>query len=47
MEMVILLIAHNIDHAVNRVIFKAQLGGAYILSHIDRNAVTPEQQFLV
>ena len=45
--MVVLLVADHVNHAVNGVILETQLGGTYILCHIDRCAVTAQQQLLV
>ena len=47
LEVVVLLIAHHVNHAVNGVILKTQLGCTYILGHVDRCTVTAQQQFLV
>ena len=47
LKVVILLVAHNIYHFVDRVVVVTQFGGAYVLSHIDRCAVTAQKQLVV
>ncbi len=45
--MVILLVAHHINHLVDGIITETELGGANILGHIDRSAVGTQKEFLV
>ena len=47
LEVIVLLIAHHINHFVDGIVLKAHLGRADILRHIDRSAVAAQQQFLV
>ena len=47
LEVIVLLVADDIDHLVDRVIVEAQFGGTDILGHIDRRAIRAEQQLLV
>ena len=47
LEVVVLLVAHHIDHLVDGIVFEAHFGGADVLSHIHRCAVGAQQQFLV
>ena len=47
LEVVVLLVTDHVNHAVNGVILETQLCGTYILSHVNRCAVTAKQQFLV
>ena len=45
--MIVLLITHDINHAVDGIILVAQLGGTDVLGHVDRGAVAAQQQFVV
>ena len=45
--MVVLLVADHVDHLVDRIVLIAQLGGAYILRHVDRSTVGTQQQLVV
>ena len=47
LEMIILFIAHNINHTVDGIIAESQLGRSDVLRHIHRCSVGAEQQFLV
>ena len=47
LEVIVLLIAHNVYHFVNGIILETQLSGADILRHIYRSAVRTQQQLLV
>ena len=47
LEMIILLIPHHIYHLIDRIILIAELGGAYILSHIYGCAVGTEKKLMV
>ena len=47
LEVVVLLVAHDIYHLVNGEIGETHLGGAYILGHVNAGSVGTEQQFLV
>ena len=46
-EMVVLLVAHHIDHLLRVELFIAELGGTQVLRHIDGGAVFAKQHFLV
>ena len=45
--MIVLLVAHNIYHLVDRIVVEAHLCRTDVLSHIHRCAVRAEQQLLV
>ncbi len=45
--MIVLLVAYDIDHLVNGIVAVTQFGGADVLGHVDRSAVTAEKQFVV
>ena len=45
--MILLLVAHDIDHLVDGIVLKAQFGSTDILRHIDAGAILTEQQFLI
>ena len=45
--MVVLLVAHHVDHLVDGIILEAHLGSTDILCHIDAGAITAQQQLLV
>ena len=47
LEVVVLLVAYDINHLVDGIVDVAELGGADILSHIHRSAVGAEQEFVV
>ena len=47
LEVIVLLVAHHIDHLVDGIIAETQFGRADILSHIYGGAVGAEQQFVV
>ena len=47
LEVVVLLIAHHIDHLVDGVVVETQLRRTNILGHIDRGTILTEQQLLV
>ena len=47
LEVVVLFVAHDIDHVVELVILEAAVGRAQILRHVDRSPVAAQQQFLV
>ena len=47
LEVIVLLVAHHVDHLVDGIVFVAHLGGADVLCHIDGGAVAAEQQLLV
>ena len=47
LEVVVLLIAHHVDHLVDGEVLIAQLGRADVLRHIDRCAVGADEQLLV
>ena len=47
LEVVVLLVAHHIDHIVEVVLFKTTIGRSQILRHVDRRAVAAQQQFLI
>ena len=47
LEVVVLLVAHDVDHLVDGEVGKAKFGGADILSHIDGSAIGTEKQFVV
>ena len=47
LEVVVLLIAHHIDHFVDGIFLESQVGCADVLGHIDRSAIASEQHFLV
>ena len=39
LEVVVLFIAHNVDHLIDGVVVEPHPGGADILSHVDRGAI--------
>ena len=43
LEVVVLLVAHHVDHLVDGVVLEAELGGTDVLSHVYRCAVATEQ----
>ena len=47
LEVVVLLITHDINHAVDGIVLVTQLGGTDVLGHIDRRAVAAQQQLVV
>ena len=47
LEVIVLLVAHHIDHLVDGKVGEAHLGGANILGHIYAGAVRAQQQLLV
>ena len=47
LEVIVLLVAHHIDHLVDGVVVEAHLSGADVLCHIHAGTVGAEQQFLV
>ena len=47
LEVVLLLVAHHIDHLVDGEVLEAKLGCSDILGHVDGSAVRTEQQFLI
>ena len=47
LEVIVLLVAHNIDHLVDGIVLETQFGGTYILRHIDTCAVGTEKELLV
>ena len=47
LEMVVLLIADNINVAVKLVFGESPLGSSEVLGHIHRSSVAPEQEFSV
>ncbi len=47
LEMIVLLVAHHVDHLVETVFVVTLLGGTQVLRHIDRRAVAAQQQLLV
>ena len=47
LEVVVLLVAHHVDHLVDGVVLEAQLGGTDILCHVYRCAVATEQELMV
>ena len=47
LEVVLLLIAHHVDHMVNRIVAEAHLRRTDILSHVDRGAIGAEQDLAI
>ena len=47
LEVVVLLVAHHVDHLVDRVVLETEFGSADVLSHIHGGAVGTEQELLV
>ena len=47
LEVIVLLIAHNIDKLIKLILVVALLCSAQILCHIDRSAVSPKEKFAV
>ena len=47
LEVVVLLVADDVDHAVDGVIVVAELGGADVLGHVDRRAIGAQEELLV
>ena len=47
LKMVVLLVAHNIDHFVDGIVLETHLRRSDVLRHIDRRTVAAQQQFLV
>ena len=47
LEVIVLLIAHHIDHLVNGKVLKAQLGRSDVLRHVNTGTIGAQQQFLV
>ena len=47
LEVVVLLVAHNIDHLVDWEVLETELSSTDVLSHINRSAVAAEEEFLV
>ena len=47
LEMVVLLIAHHIDHLVDGEVLETELGGADVLCHIDGGAIGTKKEFFV
>ncbi len=47
LKVVVLLVAHDINHVVELVILEPAVGRAEVLRHIDRGAVAAQEQFLV
>ena len=45
--MVVLLVAHHVNHLVDWIVLVAKLGSTDVLSHIHRSAIATEQKFLV
>ena len=45
--MIILLVANDIDHFINGVVFEAHLCGADVLRHVDTGAIGTQQQLLI
>ena len=45
--MVVLLVAHDVDHLVDRIVAEAHRGRTDILRHIDRGAIATDQELLV
>ena len=45
--MIVLLVAHHVNHLVDRVIFKAEGGRSDVLGHVNACSVSSEQQLLV
>ena len=47
LEVVVLFVAHHVDHLVDGEVVEAHGGSADVLRHVDAGAVGAEQQFLV
>ena len=47
LEVVVLLIAHHIDHLVDGEVLETEFGSTDVLGHIDGGAVGTEEEFLV
>ena len=47
LKVVVLLVAHDVDHLVEFLLAEAGQRGAQVLRHVDRRAVASQQQFLV
>ena len=47
LEVVVLLVAHDVDHVVELIVLEAAESRAEVLRHVDRRAVAAQQQFLV
>ena len=47
LEVVVLLIAHNVYHLVDGVVAEAELGCADVLCHVDRCAIAAQEEFFV
>ena len=45
--MIVLFVAHHIDHLVDGIVLETHLSSTDVLCHIDRSTITAEQQFLV
>ena len=47
LEVVVLLVADNVNHLVNGEVLESELCGADVLGHVNRSAVAAQKQFLV
>ena len=47
LKMIVLLVAHHIDHFIYGEVLEAELGGTNVLGHVYAGAVATEQQFLI
>ena len=45
--MVVLLVAHHIDHLIDGIVAETQLGRTDVLRHVDRSTVRTKQQLLI
>ena len=47
LEVIVLFIAHHIDHLVDGIVAETELSSTDVLGHIDRSAVGAEEEFFV
>ena len=47
LEVVLLLITHHVDHAIDGVVSKAHFRRTYVLSHVDRRAIGAKQDLAI
>ena len=47
LEVIVLFVAHHIDHLIDGEVLETHLGRTDVLRHIDRGAVRTQQQFLI
>ena len=47
LEVIVLFVAHNINHLVDGIVLETQFGSSYVLRHIDTRTVGTEQELFV